>query len=317
MVGKKTNDLLVKRIYELENENRQYRHRISSLMDNLPGMTYICENDQNWTMTYVSEGCQELTGYESMDLIGNQVLAYNDLIHPDDQLQVWVSIQDALAEKKIYQVVYRIRTMLGEEKWVWDQGLGVFSDQGKLLVCAGFISDLVNQALIGEAESRLGAIIHLNHTEQKSRRKVIDFALEEALRSTSSSVGYFVFIDEDTVSHTGHVLMLQSQGTCHIHENFKKQHLLDAELWAEAVRQQQPIITNDSATINPLKKSLSDEHVPIMRHMNIPIYEENRIVAVVGVGNKKTDYDHSDVQQVTLLMQGIWRMIFSDCKLNG
>ncbi len=316
MAGNKSNDELIKKIYELKDENRQYRHRISSLMGNLPGMTYICENDENYTMSYLSEGCQKLTGYESMDLIGNRVLAYNDLIHPDDQLQVWVRIQDALAKKEIFQLIYRIRTASGDEKWVWEQGLGVFSDQGKLLVVAGFISDLVNHALLGEAESRLGAIIRMNSMERKSMREVIDFALEEALRLTGSAVGYFVFLNENISNETS-VLVHQSPGMqCSIREKSKKSPLIDAGLWAEAIRQQRPIITNDYAATNPLKKALPDGHVPLIRHLNIPIFEEERIVAVVGVGNKKTDYDHSDIQRVTLLMRGIWRFVISDFTTN-
>ncbi len=312
MAGKKSNDELIQRIYELEDENRQYRHRITSLMGNLPGMTYICENDENYTMSYLSEGCQKLTGYESIDLIDNRVLAYGDLIHPDDQLQVWVHIQDALAEKKIFQLVYRIRTASGEEKWVWEQGLGIFSDLGKLLVVAGFISDLVNHTLLGEAESRLGAITRMGRIEGGAMRKVIDFALKEALRLTGSAVGYFVFISEDIPMDKEHVLVHQSQDLYSMSEKRKKQPLHDALLWAEAVRQKRPIITNDYVAADPLKKGQPAGHVQITRHMNIPIFEEDRVVAVVGVGNKGTDYDHSDAQQVIMRMRGIWRLVVSD-----
>lgn len=317
MAGKNSNDTLMKRISELEDENRQYRSRISFLMGNLSGMTYLSENDENWTMTYVSEGCQNLTGYEPMDLIGNSVLAYNDLIHPDDQLQVWVSIQDALAEKRIFQLVYRIRTATGEEKWVWEQGLGVFSDQGELLIIAGFISDLVNHSLLDEAESRLGALIRLNQTERRSMREVIDFALEETMRLTASTMGYFVFLNEDTSGDTAYVLVHQPKGLCHIRKKHNIQPLLDAGLWSEAVRQQRPIISNENISDNSLKTGLPDGHIPIIRHLNIPIFQEGRIVAVVGVGNKKSDYDHSDAQQVTLLMRGIWSLIFSDFISKG
>ena len=43
--------------------------------------------------------------------------------------------------------------------------------------------------------------------------------------------------------------------------------------------------------------------------MNVPIFDGERIVAVAGVGNKETAYDESDVRQLTLLMQGMWRLI--------
>ena len=43
--------------------------------------------------------------------------------------------------------------------------------------------------------------------------------------------------------------------------------------------------------------------------MNIPVFDGERIVAVAGVGNKNTPYDDSDIRQLTLLMQGMWRLI--------
>jgi two-component system, OmpR family, phosphate regulon sensor histidine kinase PhoR len=312
MAGKNSYDTLKKKIYTLENEIRQYRRRISSLMGNLPGMTYICENDEHWTMQYVSEGCLALTGYEPMELIDNRSLAYIDLIHPDDQLQVWVQIQDALAEKKIYQLVYRIRIASGEDKWVWEQGLGVFSDQGELQALAGFISDLVNHSLLGEAESRLGALIRLNRTDKTSMREVIDFALEEALRLTESSLGYFAFVNEDTSMVTSHAQIHRANGACGMRRGRKKQTLSSTGLWGESVRQRRPIITNDYAAPNPLKTELPDGHIPVTRHLSIPIFENERIIAVAGVGNKEAEYDHSDAQQLTLLMSGIWRLVISD-----
>lgn len=43
--------------------------------------------------------------------------------------------------------------------------------------------------------------------------------------------------------------------------------------------------------------------------MNIPVFDDDRIVVVAGVGNKDECYDESDVRQLTLLMQGMWRLI--------
>ena len=80
-------------------------------------------------------------------------------------------------------------------------------------------------------------------------------------------------------------------------------------LWGEAVRQRRPVITNDYAAPNPLKKGHPEGHVAIARHMNIPVFEGKRIVAVAGVGNKETQYDESDVRELTLLMQGMWRLL--------
>ncbi|MCU0981224.1 MAG: response regulator, partial [Pirellulaceae bacterium] len=80
-------------------------------------------------------------------------------------------------------------------------------------------------------------------------------------------------------------------------------------LWGEAVRQRQPVFTNDYPAPNPLKKGYPAGHVHVQRHMNVPIFDGERIVAVMGVGNKEPPYDDSDVRQLTLLGQGMWRLI--------
>ena len=69
------------------------------------------------------------------------------------------------------------------------------------------------------------------------------------------------------------------------------------------------MITNDYAAPNPYKKGYPEGHVEIRRHLNIPVFDGDRIVAVAGVGNKDEDYDESDVRQLTLLMNGMWWQI--------
>ncbi|MFE1745426.1 PAS domain-containing protein [Coleofasciculus sp. H7-2] len=112
---------------------------LSTLMSNLPGMAYRCRNDQNWTMEAVSEGCYPLTGYSPFELIGNREISYAQLIHPDDRERVWKAIQAAVQENRPFQLVYRIITAAGEEKFVWEQGCGVFSESGELLALEGLI----------------------------------------------------------------------------------------------------------------------------------------------------------------------------------
>jgi PAS domain S-box-containing protein len=80
-------------------------------------------------------------------------------------------------------------------------------------------------------------------------------------------------------------------------------------LWGEAVRQRKPVITNDYSAPTPQKKGYPEGHVKVVRHMNIPVFDGERIVAVAGVGNKDADYDESDIRQLRLLMQGMWRLV--------
>ncbi len=124
---------------------RESERRLSTLMSNLPGMAYRCRNDRMWTMEFVSEGCLELTGYQTVDLVQNKKISYADLIHPDDIDSVWQSVQTALAEHTSFKLTYRIRTASGAEKWVWGQGRGVFSETDDLLALEGLIIDITDR----------------------------------------------------------------------------------------------------------------------------------------------------------------------------
>ncbi|MCG8427038.1 MAG: PAS domain S-box protein [Chromatiales bacterium] len=120
---------------------KESRGTLDRLMSNLPGMAYRCRNDANWTMEFVSEGCKTLTGYSSEGLIGNRDCSYAELIHPEDQAIVWNQVQEALEKHTTFQLSYRIVTAQGSEKWVWEQGQGVFSDKGLLVALEGLMLD--------------------------------------------------------------------------------------------------------------------------------------------------------------------------------
>ena len=74
-------------------------------------------------------------------------------------------------------------------------------------------------------------------------------------------------------------------------------------LWGEALRQRKPIITNDYSSPDSMKKGQPEGHVKIIRHMNVPVLDQGRIVIIAGVGNKEEFYDDSDVRQLILLME--------------
>jgi PAS domain S-box-containing protein len=67
-------------------------------------------------------------------------------------------------------------------------------------------------------------------------------------------------------------------------------------------------VINDFDAPNPLKKGYPEGHVHLRRFMTLPVMNMGRIVAVVGVANKETDYDEDDVSQLTLLMASVWQI---------
>ena len=131
---------------------REQGRKLATLMRNIPGMAYRCANDGQWTMEFVSAGSRLLTGYQPSDLIDNAVVSYADLIHPEDRERVWETIQSSLRTRHPFQMTYRILPAYGPEKWVWEQGSGIFDDDEHFVAIEGLIIDITEQK---EAEDAL------------------------------------------------------------------------------------------------------------------------------------------------------------------
>ena len=141
-------------------ELQERERTLSALLGNLPGMVYRCANDPSWTMEVVSAGCEDVTGYPPEALIGNAVVAYGDLVHPEDSAAVWDSIQAAIARGEPWTVTYRITTAAGELRWVWERGIGLGAGDD-VTILEGFIQDITTKKLAEEElrdrEARLQA----------------------------------------------------------------------------------------------------------------------------------------------------------------
>lgn len=162
-----------------ERELQENQRMLATLMANLPGMVYRCQNDAHWTMLFVSEGCHALTGYRPKDFLGNQTLSFAAIMHSEDQPRALQTVQAALDRRSVFELNYRIRTAIGEEKWVWERGQGVYASDGKLLALEGFITDITAQRQ-AEAE-REAATRREQETRAEFTRQLI--ASQEAERT--------------------------------------------------------------------------------------------------------------------------------------
>ncbi len=158
-------------------------------------------------------------------------------------------------------------------------------------------------------ESRLGALLQLHQMINATESQITHFAMEEAVRLTGSTIGYIAFADETESVLTMYAWSSTAMKECRIQDKPIVYPVKDTGLWGEAVRQRRPVVTNEYAEPSPLKKGIPEGHVRIARHMNVPIFDNDRIVIVAGVGNKSTAYDDTDIRQLTLLMSGLWSIV--------
>ena len=158
-------------------------------------------------------------------------------------------------------------------------------------------------------EARVSALLELSQMTDRSAAEIANYAMESAIKLTGSTIGYIAFANEDETVLTMHYWSSSAMQQCAMIDKPIVYPVKDTGLWGEAIRQRKAVITNDYAAPNPLKKGTPSGHVPLTRHMNIPVFDGGRIVAVAGVGNKADDYQDDDVGQLTLFMDGMWRIL--------
>jgi diguanylate cyclase (GGDEF)-like protein/PAS domain S-box-containing protein len=148
---------------------------LGTLIANIDGMVYRCHVDSQWTMEFVSDGCQAVTGYGPEDLLFNNNISYEQITHPEDRLRVRSVVNAALAHRQRFDVEYRIVHRNGTERWVWERGVGLYAADGSVVAVEGIIQDI---------SAREATYRALRNAERRYR-SLFDNAIEGIFRTSA------------------------------------------------------------------------------------------------------------------------------------
>jgi PAS domain S-box-containing protein len=162
------------------------------------------------------------------------------------------------------------------------------------------------EQLLRLEEARLEALLNLGQFSEASLEEITGFTLEQAIALTHSEIGFLGFLNEDESIYTLHAVSKQVVKECNVTGDPLQWHLLDAGIWADAIRERKTLFVNDYGKAHPRKKGFPPGHPYVGKFMVVPVLEGERIVAVAGVGNKASEYDKSDERQIVLLLGGMW-----------
>ncbi len=284
----------------LEKELRGNQERYHAIIKAFDGQVYICSHD--FRISFMNPQLIQRTG---RDAVGELCFkALHDL--------------DAVCPWCVNDRVFKGETIRWEVQspkdacWYSVTNSPVLNADGTVSKMA-MIRDITERK---EAEAqeqvnqrRQQAQLRLYAMGEASYEELLDFGLEEILKLTGSPIGYIYHYDEESRIFT---LYSWSKGVlpeCAVMEKQTIYRLEQTGLWGEVVRQRTPIMVNDMSLPDSCRRGYPEGHVPLTRFLSIPVIRHERIVAVVGVGNKVSPYTEDDTLQLKLFMDGLWNIV--------
>lgn len=177
---------------------------------------------------------------------------------------------------------------------------------------AGIIRDITERKLAEEEartdEKRLRSLVQISQARTATLQELLNISLDEVVALSNSELGYLCIYNEDEKKITHRAWSSGVMKSCSIAEPPAVYHCAEAGIWGEAIRQRIPLVINNLSAYHPLKKGFPEGHSPLDRFMSVPVFNYDRIVAVVGVANKEKEYTDGDVQQLKQIMETVWNI---------
>jgi len=252
-------------------------------------------------------------GFDSVEELLARKMSIFDVLAPEEHLRTRQNLQ-RLTEKGILRNIEHTAVSVDGVRRPIEASSSLYRDlQGRPKAFIAVLRD-ISQRKQEEAEranetQRVESLLTLNQMSDRPTAEVAAQAVENAIRLTGSAIGYLMLLSDDGTTLTMLHWSKSAQATCTMVDTPSVFPVAESELLAEVVRQRRAVVINDGAAPNPLEQGIPDGHMPLLRHMNIPVFDGERIIAVAGVGNKPTDYDERDLRQLRLLMDGWWRIL--------
>ncbi len=262
----------------------------------------VALSDLAGNLTYVNDAFLKLWGYdERQQVLGRPVVEFWDA------REEAAAVVDALFNQGGWVGELVAKRKDGSLRPVQLFASLVTDGEGTPIRLMASFLDITEQRLTRRfMETRLSLIEYAaGHTLDE----LLTRALDEVGAFVDSPIGFYHFVEPDQKT-----LSLQQWSTRTLQEFCQTEGrglhygIDQAGVWVDCVDEKRPVIHNDYASL-PHKKGTPDGHAELIRELVVPVMRDDQVVAILGVGNKPSDYTHKDAEIVSYLADVTWEIV--------
>jgi diguanylate cyclase (GGDEF)-like protein/PAS domain S-box-containing protein len=250
----------------------------------------------------VNDGFCRMMGYTRDEMLTSSSISQGLWANPSDRKKVIAEIQNN-GSIRDYEYDFRTRS-----------GATIHTSFSSQLIELGGEHHILSIIQDITERKRAEKIIHLRlklweFAPLHSFEELMQLALDGIEDLTGSLIGFYHFVEADQ-----NMLSLQAWSTrtkavfCVAEGQGMHYPIQEAGVWVDCVREARPVIHNDYASL-PHRKGMPPGHAQVIREVVVPTMREGRVVAILGVGNKPSDYDQQDVELVDFIADVVWSIV--------
>ena len=273
-----------------EAELREKEAKFRTLVDNIPQKIFL--KDRNYRWAAINKKLALDLGLQPDEIVGK---LDSDLFPPDlaakyheDDLRIMGTGKTEDFEEKYIQD--------GKETWVQTVKTPVIDEKGNIIGVLGVFQDITekkkNEEMLQRQRQELItknriAQVFLNMPDEEMYSEVLQVILE----ATGSKHGIFGYIDEDGALAVPTMRKSLWWDQCNIvnKDNRFPYETWGNGSWARTLRERKSNYSNDPSSLMP------GGHIPVSRHISIPIVFRETAIGLIVIANSENDYNESDV----------------------
>jgi PAS domain S-box-containing protein len=287
----------------VEKLGRQFELILNSAGEGIFGL------DLNGNHTFVNPLAAKMLGYQVDELIAlhsHSIIHHSRLdgsTYPEKYCPIYATLRDGISHNVETEVFWRKDGSSFPIRYISTP----IKQDNKI---TGAVVSFIDITERKQTENLLRARLHLmDFATTHSLEEVLQKTLDEIGEIVDSPIGFYHFVGEDQKT-----LSLQAWSTrtlkefCTISGKGLHYNIQDAGVWVDCIHQRAPVIHNDYASLTN-RKGMPEGHAHLTRELVVPIMRSQRIVAILGVGNKSSDYTERDVELVTYMADVAWELV--------